>query len=416
MSRRRIVPAVACCLLLGRAAALPAADEDAAKLKQNAREIAGTAEFLRSVPKRFAVLEACDPERRQVRLRVHGEDEAKPWPVVPDAEVKVAGWWGRLDQLRPGDRVWVWFKTDRAGRPAAVSMLADELSEQDIRGDGLPVVACTETRLTVKLPLGAHWNLALEGTEFVRGKAKAGPAGFKPEEKVYVESREGPGGFQARLVLDREAFEARRAEQKAALRRRWTDEGLPGTVTFLHVFSGEMEAMLDHEAQRWGRSLRPGDKVTLAEAAGGKGGAPAPIPAVVREVRPWRERTQVRLVVNGVDQADLAIGERVFLRMTPLSAEADAALLPSDVDRPRGREERLDWFLATVYCTCKVRGDVCTGQFYTLASCNPNACGMPNGMRRDIAEKIDKGMTDRQILEGLFKEDGPALLRPHLDP
>jgi hypothetical protein len=41
---------------------------------------------------------------------------------------------------------------------------------------------------------------------------------------------------------------------------------------------------------------------------------------------------------------------------------------------------------------------------------------MPNGMRRDIAEKIDKGMTDRQILEGLLKEDGPALLRPHLDP
>jgi hypothetical protein len=414
---RRTLAAVACPLLLGWAA-LPAAGAEPTKLQTNAREIAGTAEFLRSVPKHFAVLEACDPARGQVTLRIESEKEAKSWPVVPDAEVKVAGWWGRLDQFHPGDRVWAWFKTDRAGRPVAVSMLADELSEQDIHGDGLPVVACTGSRLTVQLPLGVHWKLALDGAEFYRGKQKATADDFSAGEKVYVESRAEPGGSRARLVLDREAFEARRLDQRAALRNRWTDEGLPGTVTFLHIFSGEMEAMLDHEAQRWGRSLRPGDKVTLVgpTAAGGKGAAPAPIPAVVRESRPWRERTQVRLVVNGVDQADLVIGQRVLLRMTPLSAEADSATLPADVDRPRSKEDRLDWFLATIYCTCKVRGDVCTGDFYTLASCNPNACGMPHGMRQAIAEKIDKGMSDRQILEELLREHGPHLLRPHLEP
>jgi hypothetical protein len=54
--------------------------------------------------------------------------------------------------------------------------------------------------------------------------------------------------------------------------------------------------------------------------------------------------------------------------------------------------------------------------FYTLESCNPNACGMPKHMRQVFAEKIEKGMTDKQILEELLKENGPELLRPHLLP
>jgi cytochrome c-type biogenesis protein CcmH/NrfF len=37
-------------------------------------------------------------------------------------------------------------------------------------------------------------------------------------------------------------------------------------------------------------------------------------------------------------------------------------------------------------------------------------------MRRTVAERIDKGLTDRQILEELVKEYGPELLRPHLLP
>jgi hypothetical protein len=97
-------------------------------------------------------------------------------------------------------------------------------------------------------------------------------------------------------------------------------------------------------------------------------------------------------------------------------AAVDAADLPPDLDRPRSRQERIDWFLATIYCTCKVKGDTCTGHFYTLASCNPNACGMPNIMRKRVAEKIDRGLTDKQVLEELLKEQGPDLLRPHLLP
>jgi hypothetical protein len=210
------------------------------------------------------------------------------------------------------------------------------------------------------------------------------------------------------MMLDPAAFEKRRAEQKEWLRKRWADEGLPGSVAFAHTFSGELDFMLDHEAMRWGRSLKTGDKVTLT--------ATPPIPAVVKQVKPWRERTQVRLVVNSFEQAELTPGQQLHLKMPAPSLEVETAQLPPDLDRPRDKAERVEWFLASIYCTCKIAGDGCTGHFYTLASCNPNGCGMPNHVRKIIAGKIDKGLTDRQVFEELLKEQGPDLVRPHLLP
>ena len=49
--------------------------------------------------------------------------------------MKVNGWWGRLEQFKPGDRVWVWLKLDRKKNPVSVVMLADEASEHDMHGD-----------------------------------------------------------------------------------------------------------------------------------------------------------------------------------------------------------------------------------------------------------------------------------------
>jgi hypothetical protein len=384
-----------CCLpavlaLLPLLAAEPAKDKPpAAKMK----EVAGSAEFLRSVPKHFATLRAVDPARRQVTLLIEGETLPKVWPLAADAEIEVSGWWGRLDQFTVGDRVWVWFQTDRKKQAVAVAMLADELSEQDIHGAGVALVRADATTITVKSAKKPERTLKVK-------KALT----LAKDRPVYVQS----GGGEARLVLDPAAFAERRAAQQAALRKRWTEEGLPGSVAFVHRFSGEMDFMLDHEAMRWGRSLKLGDKVTLA--------AEPPIAAVVKQVRPWRERTEVRLVVHSIDLTELSPGQRLHLKMTPPPSAVDAAALPPDVDRPRSKEERVEWFLASIYCTCQVKGDVCTGHFYTLASCNPNGCAMPHFMRDRIREEIDKGKTDRQIFEELLKEYGPDLTRPHLQP
>ncbi len=321
----------------------PAKDAGATKVNDAVREIAGSAEVLKAVPKKFAVLRAIDRARHAVTLRCDGDKDDKLWPLTPDAEVKVQGWWGRLDDLPIGGRVWVWFKVNRAKAPAAVFMIADEPSEADIHG---------------RAPASAQ-------------------------------------------------LDASRAEQKRKLTARWEKEGLPGTVLFTHL-SGELDYLLDHEAMRWGRSLVPGDTVHLQ--------AEPPIKAVVKSVRPWRERTQLRLVVGGFDLADLQIGDRVRLKMTPPTPEVQASELPPDLDRPRGRGERIEWFLASMYCTCGVTGDICTGHFYTLASCNPNGCGAPKAMRQRLGKMIDEGMTDRQIFERLLSERGPRLVRPHLLP
>jgi len=323
----------------------PAADPDKA-----AKEVAGKAEFLRLLPKPFATLKAVDPKKRTVTLLIEGEKVAKVWPVEPDAEVKVHGWWGRLEQFRPGDRVWAWLKLDRKKDPVSVILLADEPSEQDIH------------------------STASKGMTVERAKQ----------------------------------FEQARAEQRAWLRKRWLEDGLPGTLTFHHVFSGELEFTLDHEAMRWGRSLSSGDVVHLA--------ADPPIKGVVKRVTPWRERTVVRLVVGELESSELKIGERLGLKVSPPAEAVENSPYPPDLDRPRSKAERVEWFLASIYCTCGVGHDVCTGHFYTLASCNPNGCGRPNHVREVLGKMMDRGLTDRQIFDELVKESGPHLLRPHLAP
>jgi hypothetical protein len=327
------------------------ADVPAADANKAVKEIAGTAEFLRLLPKPFATLRAVDDKARTVELLIDGEKEAKVWPVEPDAEFKVGGWWGRLGQFRPGDRVWAWLKLDRKKKPASVVMLADEVSEFD-----------------------GHGRL--------RDKGAATPK------------------FTAAQI------EATRSAQKAWLRERWAAGGLPGTLTFHHVFSGELEVSLDHEAMRWGRSLSAGDTVHLT--------AEPPIKGVVRAVTPWRERTVVRLVVGELESSELKIGQRLGLKKTPPKGDNDS--YPLDMDRPRPKAERVEWFLASIYCACGVGKDTCTGHFYTLASCNPNGCGMPNSIRAKLAGMIDRGLTDRQVFDELVKQHGPLILQPHVAP
>jgi hypothetical protein len=311
--------------------------------KEAIKEVAGTAEFLRSIPKKFATLQVSDAKTRTVTLMIDGEKEAKTWPLTPDAEIKVAGWWGRLEQLPKGARVWVWFHTDRKKKPTSVFMLADDASEKDIHG-----------------------------------------------------KKDSPSDL-----------EANRQKQRAWLRDLWLKQGLPGTISFVHV-AGEADLMLDHEAMRWGRSLSIGDKVSLA--------ADPPIQAVVKDVKPWRERTQIRLVINGLDITELQSGQRAFLKMPAPAKEIEESDYPPDIGRKRSKEERVDWFLASIYCTCKVANDICTGDFYTLSSCNPKGCGMPNATRRRIATMIDKGMDDKQICDDLRAERGALMTKPHLIP
>lgn len=358
------------------------------------KEIAGAAEFLRLLPKPFATLQAVDARARTVTLLMDGEKVAKVWPVEPDAEIKVMGWWGRLGQLKVGDRVWVWLKLNRKKEPVAIAMIADEPSQQDIHGNLLEVKGVEGLRVRFTTKKQAERTLGWTTGEPLP----------KVGDKLFVQSF----GTEVRWAAPADGFEEMRAAQRAELRKRWETRGLPGAVSVQHSFSGELEVMIDHEGMRWTRSLNRGDTVHIQ--------VDPPIKAVVKSVSPWRERTLLRLVVGELAAADLRPGDRVGVKMSPPSDDVVTAAYPPDIDRPRTKDDRVEWFLANIYCTCKVRGDICTGHFYTLASCNPNGCAAPNETRRRIREMIDQTLTDRQVWDALLKEKGPAMRAPHLLP
>lgn len=367
------------------------------------KPIAGTAEFLRLLPKPFGVVKAVDPKARTVSLLLDGEKAAKVWPVEPDAEVWVNGFWGRLDQFKPDDRVWVWLKLDRKKQPVAVAMIADELSEQVIHDLPWKVKEkVSKVRPTMQLSFDNRLVVT-------RGDAEEKFEGSElhglPEklEAVYLFTEDGK-----RQWIEAETLDARRTAQQLYLRKQWRDSGLPGTLTFHHVFSGELEVMLDHEAMRWGRSLKEGDTVELT--------AEPPIKAVVKAVTPWRERTNVRLVVGELESSELKPGQRIGLKMPWPAKEVDESPYPPDLGRKRTADERVEWFLASMYCVCGVGKDICTGHFYTLASCNPNGCGAPQATRDEIHGMIEKGKSDKDIWDALVKDRGPLMTRPHLKP
>ena len=337
----------------------------------------------------------------KITLRVEGETEDRAWPLDADAEIRVKGYWGAVEDLVPGERVWVWARVDAESKVRAVFMVADEISEQDIHQ--VPWALTAVDRRTIEL------RRKLDGkTEQVRTLRV--PASMElpaTAPAVYVQST----GDELVRIADAAALAALKEAQKARLDERRAKTGLPGTVTALHLLSGEIEVALDHEAIRRGRALKPGDKATLHlgkpfDAAQGK-----PVPVLVQEVRPWYERTRLTLVSNGRELADVAPGRRVGL--TPPAADLPPKG-PPDAERPREAAARAEWMLASTYCSCSIAGDVCTGMFYTLAACNTMTCGMPKRVRGFVGPLIEKGLTDREIFEKLEAELGPAIWKPHL--
>ena len=107
-------------------------------------------------------------------------------------------------------------------------------------------------------------------------------------------------------------------------------------------------------------------------------------------------------------------GQRILVKMTTPLQEVDDSAYPSDIGRERTKDERVEWFLANIYCSCRVGTETCTGMFYTLSSCNPNGCGMPNFTRDEIRDMIAKGKSDKDIWDSLLKDRGALMLKPHL--
>ncbi len=362
--------------------------------EEKPKQVSGKADVLRHVKKKFATLVGTN-ESGKIRLRIEGENEVSEWFPQADAEFKLDGWWGRAPSYRTGDRLWVWFAVDRGKNPVSILLMADEISEMDIHGQ----------RYTVTEVDGDTATIAIPGEKKVKPrKVTTDDVKLKVGDKGLIQTADG----KVRRFLTDEQFEEARAQQQKRWRNRWRSQGLPGIIGFIHPMSGEMEVYLDHEAKRWARYQTKGSKVTLV--------ADRDIVAQVKVVEPWREKTRIRLVtMSGMDQLELKPGQQIQLKVTEPPKAVQASPLPTDLDHPRtGRDERIEWFLGTLYCPCGIAGDRCTGMYYTLSACNVNTCGGPDDMRGILAAKMEKGLTDREIFEQLMKEKGRDVWWPHL--
>src|SRR5262249_13141707 len=153
----------------------------------------------------FGILKAVNPQQRQITLLLEGETEPRQWSVRPDAEVWHDGWWGRLDQVTLGDRVWVWFQKSDAGEPHAVWLLAGELSEQDLYGavkvKAVDASSGDEATLTLQSTRSGkpiERTVKLAKAQIYRGNLRAPRDGLKVGELFHVQTT----GEDARLILN----------------------------------------------------------------------------------------------------------------------------------------------------------------------------------------------------------------------
>jgi hypothetical protein len=112
---------------------------------------------------------------------------------------------------------------------------------------------------------------------------------------------------------------------------------------------------------------------------------------------------------------DLQSGTQIFLNVPEPPLEIQTSPYPTDISRLTDIDDRVEWFIQSVYCPCGIAKDRCTGMFYTLASCNENTCGGPNEIRAILRSWLDEGMTDdKAIYDRLKKERSIDMARPHL--
>ena len=359
----------------------------------------------------FAILKQFDAERKQVTLQVEGDAGTTEWSLEPGAEIWYSGWWGRLDQFTLGDRVWVWLSSNR-GETNTISLLSDEWSEQNFYGaeriDTISPANADSSVVTMKPSRGGKSvarSFVTLNVHLSKGEGTSTGIALKNDDACFFQTT----GEAARLVCSAAEFKQHQTTQIAKLNTRWTDDGLPGIVAFWHADRRLVDVMLDHESMFWGRSLHVGDRVTLRHGDS--------VTAIVKQLRPWRERTQLLLELEQALRSNSMVDRRIFVRLNtvPTNVTFDE---PPGLDAPRSAAERVDWLMSGIYCTCGMH-DMCAGHFYTLAACDSfgaTPCGLAKRTRADITERVQQGQTDRRIFEELLKERGSKLLRPHLSP
>jgi hypothetical protein len=195
-----------------------------------------------------------------------------------------------------------------------------------------------------------------------------------------------------------------RAAQYRQMAQRLAKEGIPGEIVAQRESGADAAMLLYRPGGDWARALQPGDPVRVAVGS-------APVDATVRKVQPWGEKTRLAVAFAG---SPPALRQRQPARLFLAQLSETLPQLPAGLGRSRSKEERIDWLLSSIYCTCGQGPDSCTGHLYTLIMCHPKSCPMPAMVREKLGALIDQGKSDAEVIAQLEKEQGPLVRQIHL--
>ena len=347
-----------------------------------------------------------DSANRTVTVFADKDKKEHTLLLTPQTEFYVEGAWGAAGDFKRGQSVYLIATTDEHGELMKVHALADDFSIQSM-----------SRPYEVKEYDKNHGRLVLEDTKGSKGPVRVAVnrrthffthgEDIKTGARVFCNMTRAGGEWTAIEVADEASFEARRNERLKQQRERLGKQGLSGTVIALDGSAHKISVMVRRADSWYARSLKIGDLATVKgkafEGAGWR----------VAGIHPDYSRIRVELEFRGSAAREVARGDGVAIfAALPDRVEGQG---PPDLDRFRGRQERIDYFLSTVYCSCGMMGDSCAGHWNTLAACKLHGCGMPNLVSRQIGEWIDGGRSDAEILAGLIKANGTNMLRPHVN-
>ena len=307
--------------------------------------------YYRSMPKSLARLLCRDAAARTVTFVWEANNTEHTLALRPDAEIMRFGFWASLDDFQPDDRIYLCIDVDHTDRWLDVHSLLDGISTQAIFGDQYTVKAWDVAH--------AQGELVQDGGKKATVAVQIGPAlaARKDEstvavgQKVYWNARYEGDKTAVTDVLNAAAFARARREQVQRYFERLAKDGLDAIVNDTDSIDGRLVVTVWRSGALWARTLQMHDSVQVVKC----GDENPAIDAVVFESRPDYAKAKVRLVVEGKPLMTLRPGDEVRLRIKP-PADLDPDL-PPDLGRFTARNDRISWFLSTVYCTCGMPHD-----------------------------------------------------------
>lgn len=325
--------------------------------------------------------------------------------LASQTEFHVDGAWGSIADFEPNQSVYLIATTNEKKELVAVHALANDISmqimsrpyllkEYDSRTGRLAILDEKSRQVPVEMRVSEKTSFHVKERDEI-----------KPGGVFYCNMTRAGSEYLAIELLDPPAMEARRNQRWKQQRDNLDRNGLLATVTEVDATNNRMRAIVRRSDAWYARWIKLNDTVGLMDRAREK------TSCTVTEVHPDYSRIRVRLNFPATARSGIQPGDDVAI-FTKLPEPASFET-PPDLGRFTDRQERIDYFMSTIYCPCGMMGTSCAGHWNTLAACKLHGCGMPNLITKLIGNRIDEGQDDKAILAELVQRDGANILRLH---